>query len=254
MLACAWVPAPDSRPPSAYSHVVTHRFVGTANAWRPLNYDPARRRRYVVSTMNFAGGPPHRTQPTCREIAEGPSDMTGRQPSSQQPDPRQADLLRNIHDEHAPGLQRYVLRLTRNDLAFAEDVVQESLLRLWQKPTILRDYSGDSVRAWLYTVARNLVIDDRRSSRYKRELQTETLPEQRTPDVFGPAVDTLVVTEALRSLSLEHRTVLVRAHFLGQTALEIAQHEQIPPGTVKSRLHYALRALRSALQERGVDR
>ncbi len=180
--------------------------------------------------------------------------MTGGNPSSQQPDARRADLVRNIHEEHAPALLRYVLRLTRDDRAFAEDVVQESLLRLWQKPTILNDYSDDSVRAWLYTVARNLVIDDRRSSRYKRELHAETLPEQRTPDMFGPAVDKLVVTEALRSLSLEHRAVVVRAHFLGQTALEIAQHEQIPPGTVKSRLHYALRALRSALEEKGVDR
>jgi RNA polymerase sigma-70 factor (ECF subfamily) len=47
---------------------------------------------------------------------------------------------------------------------------------------------------------------------------------------------------------------LVRVHYLGQTAIEIARHEGIPPGTVKSRLHYALRALRVALEERGVIR
>jgi RNA polymerase sigma-70 factor (ECF subfamily) len=168
------------------------------------------------------------------------------------PDARQADLLRGIHDEHAPALLRYVLRLTRGDREFAEDVVQESLLRLWQKPNILTTQPSESARAWLHTVAKNLVIDDRRSARYKRELQTETLPEQHAPEAFGPAIDKWILSDALRALSPEHRTVLVRAHYLGQTAIEIAQHEQIPPGTVKSRLHYALRALRIALEERGV--
>lgn len=167
-------------------------------------------------------------------------------------DPDQAALLRHVHDEHAPALRRYVLGLTRGDREFAQDVVQESLLRLWQKPSILTAQSDESARKWLYTVAKNLVIDDRRSARYKRELQTETMPEQRAPDIIDPAVDKWVLSDALQSLSLEHRTVLVRAHYLGQTAVEIAQHERIPPGTVKSRLHYALRALRVALEERGV--
>jgi RNA polymerase sigma-70 factor (ECF subfamily) len=163
-----------------------------------------------------------------------------------------ADLMRVIHDEHGPALNRYVLRLTRGDRGFAEDVVQESLLRLWQNKNVLTTYSEESTRAWLHTVARNLVIDDRRSSRYKRELQTETMPERTSPDMFGPAVDKWVVSDALRSLSPEHRAVLVRVHYLGQTAVEIGRHEGIPPGTVKSRLHYALRALRAALEERGV--
>ncbi len=92
-------------------------------------------------------------------------------------DPANAELLRVIHDEHGPALNRFVLRLTRGgDREFAEDVVQESLLRLWQNGTILTTYSEDSTRAWLHTVARNLVIDDRRSSRHKREFQTDTVP------------------------------------------------------------------------------
>lgn len=171
-----------------------------------------------------------------------------------QDDSARAEHLRAIHDEHGRALFRYVFRLTRGDREFAEDVVQESMLRLWQSSTVLTTYSEDSTRAWLHTVARNLVIDDRRSSRYKRELQTDTVPERSAPDIFGPAVDKWVVSDALRSLSPEHRAVVVRAHYLGQTAVEIARHEGIPPGTVKSRLHYGLRALRVALDERGVVR
>ncbi|MGE2723933.1 sigma-70 family RNA polymerase sigma factor [Mycolicibacterium pulveris] len=163
----------------------------------------------------------------------------------------QAALLRAISDAHSQALLRYVMRLTRGDRPFAEDVVQESLLRLWRKPEILQQPS-ESVRAWLFTVARNLVIDDRRSARFTRELQTDDVPEQPSLDAIDPAVDKWILTDALKSLSAEHRNVIVRAYYLGQTVADIAQHEQIPAGTVKSRLHYALRALRIALQERGI--
>ncbi len=163
----------------------------------------------------------------------------------------QAALLQAVHQAHSRDLLRYVLRLTRGDMPFAEDVVQESLLRLWRKPELL-EQSSESARAWLFTVARNLVIDDRRSARYSRELQTDAVPERPSLDAIGPAVDKWILAEALKSLSPEHRTVVVRAYYLGQTVADIAEHEQIPAGTVKSRLHYALRALRNALQERGV--
>ena len=162
--------------------------------------------------------------------------------------------MRGIHDEHGPALNRYVLRLTRGDRGFAEDVVQESLLRLWQNKNVLTTYSEESTRAWLHTVARNLVIDDRRSSRYKRELQTETMPERTSPDMFGPAVDKWVVSDALRSLSPEHRAVVDRSYYRGWTTAQIAADLDIAEGTVKSRLHYAVRALRLTLQELGVTR
>ena len=58
----------------------------------------------------------------------------------------------------------------------------------------------------------------------------------------------------LVALSPEHRVVIVRAYFGGATIAEIAVELGIPEGTVKSRLHYGLRALRLALQEKGVTR
>jgi RNA polymerase sigma-70 factor (ECF subfamily) len=172
------------------------------------------------------------------------SDMT---------DPDRAALLRAIHDAHSRELLRYVMRLTNGDMAFAEDVVQESLLRLWRKPELLQQ-CADGVRAWLYTVARNQVIDDRRSARYSRELKTESVPERSSPDQIDPAFDKWILSDALMSLSADHRVAVVRTYYLGQTVADIAAQERIPEGTVKSRLHYALRALRIALQERGVVR
>ncbi|MBV9513430.1 MAG: sigma-70 family RNA polymerase sigma factor [Mycobacteriaceae bacterium] len=175
--------------------------------------------------------------------------MTDRPPATD----AQAELLRAVHDAHGQALMRYAMRLTSGDRQFAEDVVQEALLRLWKKPEIL-EQPGDSARAWLFTVLRNLVIDDRRSARYSREFSTDSLPEGHSADSIGPAFDRWILSDALISLSREHRTVVVRTYYLGQSVAEIARQEQIAEGTVKSRCHYALRALRIALQERGVVR
>lgn len=162
----------------------------------------------------------------------------------------QAELLRAIHDAHGPALLRFALRLT-GDFTMAQDVVQEALLRAWKKPAIL-EQSDEAARAWLFTVVRNLVIDDRRSARHQRELLTDNLPERPTVDGTDAQLDAWVVADALASLSVEHRRAVVSAYYLGQTVSEIARRDEIPEGTVKSRLHYALRAMRIALQERGV--
>jgi RNA polymerase sigma-70 factor (ECF subfamily) len=162
----------------------------------------------------------------------------------------QSELLRAIHDAHGPALLRFAMRLT-GDYTFAQDVVQEALLRAWKRPAIL-EQSDESARAWLFTVVRNIVIDDRRSARHAREILTDNLPEINVSDGTDAQLDAWVLADALASLSLEHRTAVVSAYYLGQTVAEIARRDQVPEGTVKSRLHYALRAMRIALQERGV--
>ena len=73
-------------------------------------------------------------------------------------------LMQQLHDEHAAALWGYCLRLTGQDRARAEDVVQETLLRAWRNHDRL-DESRGSVRSWLFTVARNIVIDEWRTSR-----------------------------------------------------------------------------------------
>ena len=75
-------------------------------------------------------------------------------------------VLKRLWDQHAAALWRYAWRLT-GDSAHAEDVVQETLLRAWQHPHVLNN--GQSPRGWLFTVARNMVIDDRRSARFRNE-------------------------------------------------------------------------------------
>ncbi|WP_394555177.1 sigma-70 family RNA polymerase sigma factor [Agromyces sp. MMS24-JH15] len=159
-------------------------------------------------------------------------------------------VLRAIHDEHASPLWRYVVHLT-GDRAFADDVVQEVLLRAWRRPRLLDETEG-SARAWLFTVARNLVIDDRRSARARREFPVDELPERAQADATDAAFDRWLVADAIGDLTDDHRAVLRCVYFGGRSVAEAAAELGIPAGTVKSRLHYALKALRLALQERGV--
>lgn len=163
-----------------------------------------------------------------------------------------ARLLRAMHDEHAQAMWRYVVHLT-GDRALAEDIVQETLLRAWRHRKVL-DQSESSARAWLFTVARNLVIDGTRSAHAKHEILTETLPERENEDATDQALESWIIADALSTLTVEHRAVLVHAYFAGRSVAEIAEQLEIPEGTVKSRLHYGLRALRLALQEKGVTR
>jgi RNA polymerase sigma-70 factor (ECF subfamily) len=161
-------------------------------------------------------------------------------------------LLRTLADEHGPDLFRFALRQTR-DRELAEDIVQETLARAWRHPG--RIAAGrDAARAWLFTVARNLVIDDARSARRRRELGVEEVPERPVDDGVDAVLDRMLVFDALASLSRDHRAVIVAAHYLGRSVREIAEQEGVAEGTVKSRLHYGMRALRLALQERGVTR
>ena len=162
-------------------------------------------------------------------------------------------LMQQLHEQHARPLWYFCLRLTGNDQARAEDVLQETLLRAWRHPESLDPRRG-SVRAWLFTTARNLAIDAwRRRSARVGEVYTDELPETaETVDETERAVEAWTVAEALNRLSPTHREVLVECFYQGRSVAEAAARLGVPPGTVKSRTHYALRSLRLALAEMGV--
>ena len=164
----------------------------------------------------------------------------------------EVELMRALHDEHAHALWAYVVRLTGGDHQLAEEVVQESLLRAWRNPRVL-DQSVRPARAWLFTVARRIVIDHWRARSSRPESVSAEPPEIAVADGTDEAVQSWLVIEALRKLSLEHRAVLVECYYLGNSVAEAARRLQVPEGTVKSRTHYALRSLRLILEEMGVS-
>jgi RNA polymerase sigma-70 factor (ECF subfamily) len=158
-------------------------------------------------------------------------------------------LVRTLFEDHGGPLYGYVLRLT-GDPGRAEDVVQETLLRAWRHPSVLE---GRPVRAWLFTVARNLVVDQHRARKARPpETGDEALAVLPAEDELDKALESWEVAEALASLRAEHREVLLETYYRGRSVKEASEVLGIPPGTVKSRTYYALRALKLALEERGL--
>ncbi|WP_086738968.1 sigma-70 family RNA polymerase sigma factor [Streptomyces glaucescens] len=150
--------------------------------------------------------------------------------------------LAALQREHGRPLFALLLRLCDGDRQRAEDLVQETLVRAWQHPEALHADDFDSVRPWLLTVARRLAIDA------PPEVGDAVLENARViSDHAERAAATLDVREAVKTLTPEHREVLVLVYFQGASVAEAAHTLGIPPGTVKSRAYYALRALRRVL-------
>lgn len=163
------------------------------------------------------------------------------------------DLVRALYDEHAGPLLGYVLRLTGGDRQRAEDVVQETMLRAWTHPEAAGPARG-SLRPWLLTVARNIVIDSARARKSRpHEVGEQALAAAAVADDIDNLLLAQDVSGALAALSVQHREVLVQTYYLGRSVAQAARVLGVPPGTVKSRTYYALRALKLALQERGIS-
>ena len=175
-------------------------------------------------------------------------------PSSVSPGVEDADaaLVRLLHEEHAGPLYAFCVRFT-GDPQKAEDVVQEAFLRAWRSLSTT-DLRSRPVRPWLLHVARNLLTDAHRAERSRPVLVDDerALDSITAADELDRAMQAWQVAAALARLTPEHREILISAHWLGRSVGETAAALGVPPGTVKSRTYYAVRALALVLEEMGV--
>lgn len=162
--------------------------------------------------------------------------------------------LRAAHQAHGGELYRFALRQL-GDAGAAEDVVQEVFLRAWRSADY--DPGRGALRGYLFAIARNLVIDAarRRAVRPVTPVAADTLVALVGGDsgFVDASTGAWTVEEALRRVTPEHRTALVETYLRGRPYAEVSAELDVPVGTLRSRVFYALKALRVVLDEMGVE-
>jgi len=158
--------------------------------------------------------------------------------------------VRAAYAAHGAELYRFALRLL-DDRGLAEEVVQETFLRAWRAADHYDPLIG-SLRTWLFAIARNAATD---ASRARAVRPGPPVPGYGEEPLAGDHAERMArswqVEEALGRLRPEHREVLLDCYFRDRPRAEVAAELGIPEGTVRSRLFYALKALRVALEEGG---
>jgi RNA polymerase sigma-70 factor (ECF subfamily) len=142
-----------------------------------------------------------------------------------------------------------IARLVLRDPDLAEDAVQEALVRCWRQIPKLRDV--ERFDGWLYRILVRAAADELgRKRRY--EARVAALPrEPREADATALLADRDQLEQGFRQLSVDHRAIVVLHHYVGLPLTDAAEALGIPAGTAKSRYHYAMSALRAALEADG---
>jgi len=165
------------------------------------------------------------------------------------------DGVRAVYAAHGPELYRFALR-SLGDRGLAEEAVQETFVRAWQAANRFDDALG-SLRTWLFAIVRNVVIDLSRARAVRppiagaRDTTLDLTHERHVDEALDRLVRCWQVEEALRKIGEEHRVALVEVHYKGRPYADVARDLGVPPGTVKSRVFYGLRAMRLALEGMG---
>lgn len=229
-------------PLSTITHRLSRRF--RRQAVFPVRTPPSRAGRFRCFMPATEAAPVNGT--VLLSVIVGMSAIT--HSSSDQP-PGDADAaIRLLYSQHASALRSYVERFCP-DRASADDIVQETFIRAWRHLPRLST-GARPVRPWLFRVARNLLIDASRAARARpMTVQAQPAEDARTDAGLDQVLDRQLVAAALQHLSPAHQTVLVETFYHGGTMTTVARQLGIPDGTARSRLHYALRALRQELQE-----
>ena len=132
------------------------------------------------------------------------------------------------------------------DFSLAEDATQQALLTIWRDLPQLRDPARFD--AWSYRLlVRACYAEASQTRRWTPNIRLLPADEPMAGDELNAVVNRDQLDRGFRRLSIDHRTVVVLHHYLDLPLDQVAEALGIPVGTVASRLHYAMRALRAAI-------
>jgi RNA polymerase sigma-70 factor (ECF subfamily) len=159
-----------------------------------------------------------------------------------------------LYDRHSRAAFSLAYRMMGEHHA-AEDLVQESFLKLWRAARSYRPERA-SVRTWLLSIVHNRAIDQLRSRASRRRTQEKVeavAPRFEPSEAFAQSLANSQreqVREAMRSLPQEQLKILELAYFSGYSHVEIAELLDVPLGTVKGRMRLGLKKIRDYFDSR----
>lgn len=163
---------------------------------------------------------------------------------------KNTDAFNSLYDHYAPALYGIILRIV-NDNDIAEDILQDSFLKIWNHFSNY-DASKGRLFTWMLNIARNAAIDYLRSSQAKVSTQNQSLDNSvyEIETMMGNTtyVDHIGLKSVLKKLRPEYILLIDMVYYKGYTQDEIARELNIPLGTVKTRIRAALNQLREILK------
>jgi len=163
---------------------------------------------------------------------------------------RDSKAFSYLYDNYSASLYTIIAQLV-NDMEVANDVLQEVFVNIWRKIDSYDPVKG-RLFTWMLNIARNASIDTLRSRSFQNTRKNQSLQENNDwpgtgkPDSVN--IDNIGLKRIVERLKKEHRVLIDLSYFKGYTHEEIAQIEDIPLGTVKTRIRHALIQLREYLK------
>jgi len=152
-----------------------------------------------------------------------------------------------LYDMYSGSLYGVILRILKEEKV-AEDTLQETFLRIWQRFSLYNPAKG-RLFTWMSNLARNLALDKLKSKGYVNNCKNEKISDLQftVDDQFNVRnnPETIGLRAMVMSLKPEHRCIIDLVYYKGYTHIEAAEELQIPVGTLKTRMRMAVNDLRT---------